>query len=315
VTRLVSPVLKDAADLQARTVTVTVHWKDRADSDETLTLHSIISRVDPAFAGATSLAPATPGVRTPQGRHPAIPNDAHDLGNKLSAFRPANDSTTVWLLDNASSTVTGVCSIAVGTAVSALKPADVEACTNNTVGYLVTGSIRFANGTQPSPSAPDGTARPLTVSLALTPSQFTVMNALKQQVLAPGRDYPVTPNHRCFSDAPPTSLSSQTAVNYRCIVHPNTQSPRNWWGQVLLDGLNLGVTAAHFRVCRFSADYNGNGKIDNEEHPATYSGVSHSLARQNFLVIRGDATCPTAPAPAPASGIFVDHSTQPHQPP
>lgn len=315
VTRTVTPLLKDSTDLQARTVAVTVRWKDRADIEEALTLHSIIARSDPAFAGATSLAPPLQGVRTPQGRHPAIPVSAQDLGNRLSALRPGSDGPTVWLLDNASSTITGVCSIPVGQSLSALTPADIETCTNNTVGYLVTGSIRFASTAVPSPSAPDGTARPLTVSVALTPSQLTVKNAQNQAVLAPGRDYPVTPDHVCFSDAPPTSATTQPVVDYRCIVHPNTQSPRNWSGQVLLNGINLGVTAAQFRVCRYSADYNGNGRIDNEEHPASYSGVSQSLARQNFLVVRGDASCPTAPAVDPAAGVFVDHSTQPHQPP
>jgi len=76
-----------------------------------------------------------------------------------------------------------------------------------------------------------------------------------------------------------------------------------------------------FKVCRYSADYNGNGytywvnpdttkepafKIDNEEHPETYRAVSHSLARQNFLIVRGDVSCPSR---AHATDLFIDYAT------
>ena len=118
-------------------------------------------------------------------------------------------------------------------------------------------------------------------------------------------------------------------MNYYCIVYPNTQTPRNWWGRVLLDGLVLGTSASQYKVCRYSGDYNGNGytyvtvndpdypeylnKIDNEEHPAAYERVSYSLAQQNFLVVRGDVSCPTRPA-NPSAGIFTDASTYQIQP-
>ena len=76
----------------------------------------------------------------------------------------------------------------------------------------------------------------------------------------------------------------------------------------------MGTTAAENRVCRYSADYNGDGKITNEEHPGTYASVAGSLARQNFLVVRGDLACPTAPAVNLATGVFVNYSTAQLQP-
>lgn len=312
--RSVTPLIKNATEPQARTVSVSVSWKDRSGAGETLTLDSVISRSDPAFAGATSLVPPTNAIRTTDGRNPVIPAAAKDLGNRLSAFRPDANSSTVWVFNNRTGVIVGKCEIPVATAVSSLTPSDVDSCSNNTIGYLVSGTVRFSSASPANPSAPDAMAQPLSVYLNLTPSQFTVKDSKNLDVLAPGGAYPLTPSYQCFSDAPTSPSLTQAFVNYSCIVYPNTQSPRNWWGQVLLSGLNVGTSASQFKVCRYSADYNGNTKVDNEEHPASYSGVSYSLARQNFLVVRGDVTCPTAPAVNPGSGIFVDYSTAQLQP-
>lgn len=312
--RSVTPVVKDSTEPQARTVSVSVSWKDRSNVTEALVLDTIVSRSDPAFSGATGLTPTTYGIRTPNGRNPVIPVAAKDLGNKLSAFRPDVGSTTVRVFNNRTGVIVGKCEIPVATAVSSLTPQDVDSCSNNTIGYLVSGTVRFSSVSPANPSAPEAMAQPLSVYLNLTPSQFTVRDSNNQLVLAPGGAYPLTPSYQCFSDAPTSPSPTQSFVNYSCIVYPNTQSPRNWWGQVLLGGLSVGTSATQFKVCRYSADYNGNNKIDNEEHPASYSGVSYSLARQNFLVVRGDVACPTAPAVNPGSGIFVDYSTAQLQP-
>ena len=85
---------------------------------------------------------------------------------------------------------------------------------------------------------------------------------------------------------------------------------------------SVGTTAADYRVCRYSADYDGSGDsltpdkkaLDNLEHPAVYGKVTSSLARQNFLVIRGDVSCPTAPAVSPSTGVFANYSTIQQQP-
>ena len=314
--RDVTPLVKDKTEPQAQTVSVKVAWKDRSGASETLTLATVISRTDPSFGGALGVTPPTNSIRVPDGRNAAIPVAAKDLGNKSSAFRPSSGSPTVWVFNNITGVITGKCSIDIGTAVSSLTPGDVDTCKNNTVGYLVGGTIRFSDTRRQediAPAAPAGTALPLSVYLSLAPSEFTVRDADGAVTLAPGGAYPITPNHECFSDAPVSSPSTQTLVNYNCIVYPNTQSPRNWWGQVLLGGLNLGTDDSHVKVCRYSADYNGNARIDNEEHPATYRGVSYSLVRQNFLVIRGSLSCPTASIDTSA-GIFVDYTTYQLQP-
>jgi hypothetical protein len=210
-----------------------------------------------------------------------------------------------------------------------LTPSSVESCKNNGFGYLVSGVINFSSTSPANPTKPESAAQPipLSVYLSLSPSQFKARDTNKVLVLVPGGEYPVSPSYECFSDAPSSVVSTQTFVNYNCIVYPNNQTPKNWWGQVLLSGLNIGTTASQFRVCRYHADYNGNGytykvldaaegifQIDNEEHPNIYRGVTYSLAKQNFLVVRGDVTCPTAPAVDFANGVFVDYSTRQIQP-
>lgn len=311
--RAVTPLIKDSTEPQARTVSVELRWKDRSDRDESMRFESIISRTDPAFSGATSITPPANSIRAPDGRHPAIPVASEEVG-KLSVFRPSTGSDTVWVFNNRTGVIVGKCTIPVATALSTLTAASIDSCSNNTVGYLVSGTIRFSSSSPANPAVPEATAQSLSVYLTLTASQFTVKDASNHDVLAPGGAYPISPNHECFSDAPASPVPTQTFVNYSCIVYPNTQSPPNWWGQVLLSGLDIGTGATQFRVCRYSADYNGNRKIDNEEHPASYAGVSYSLARQNFLVVRGDVDCPTAAAPSPGAGIFIDYSTAQIQP-
>ena len=129
------------------------------------------------------------------------------------------------------------------------------------------------------------------------------------------------PSKDCFNDSPSTSPSTQPFVTYNCIVYPDLSTKR-WSGRLELTGVTLGTTAAEYRVCRYSADYNGSGgmftsdwkALENEEHPAVYGRVGGSLTRQNFLVIRGDLNCPTAPAVNPSAGVFADYSTIQLQP-
>lgn len=328
-TRTVTPVVKDSAEPQAKSVRVTVRWRDRSDADQSLFLDTVISRTDPVYAMALGITPPTNGIRQTDGRNPVIPPTAKDLGNGSSAFRPGANATAVWIFNNVTGVIVGKCEIPVATAVSSLTPSSVESCNNNTVGYLVSGTIRFSGLFTPDPSNPEADAlpQPLAAYVKLTPSQFR--NSAGTALLE-GGDYPL-PNPDCFTDAPASAAVTppQKLVNYYCTVYPNTQSPRNWWGQVLLTGLDLGTNATQYKVCRYSGDYNGNGytytipdakkpylfKIDNEEHPETYRGVSYSLARQNFLVMPGKATatCPLLPADMDM-GRFVDNSTYQIQP-
>jgi len=68
-------------------------------------------------------------------------------------------------------------------------------------------------------------------------------------------------------------------------------------------GWAIGTAAEERRVCRYAVDQDASGAIDtNAEHPAIYQNVDRTLARQNFIVVRGDQPCPAlteAHQPAP----------------
>jgi hypothetical protein len=113
-------------------------------------------------------------------------------------------------------------------------------------------------------------------------------------------------------------------VSYACIVTPvdhdtNSSTPNRWWGQVTLntDGSwAIGTSSSQFKVCRYSADYNGTGSISNSEHPLWYRAVTGALDSQNYLVIQGNQSCPTDRAQNLLSNPInaVDDTTAQHQP-
>jgi hypothetical protein len=70
-------------------------------------------------------------------------------------------------------------------------------------------------------------------------------------------------------------------------------------------------------VCRYVNDIDGSGAIDrNDEHPSVYRGVDGPLQQQNFLVIRGDLTCPAEAAATidPKAAATAVVATAAHQP-
>ncbi|MGQ3051773.1 MAG: type IV pilus modification PilV family protein [Roseateles sp.] len=332
ITRSVSE-LTAGGEIAARSVQVTVTWKDRAakstDGSQSLDLSTLVARVEPAFSGALSIAPPPGGIRQPQDRHPAIPAGAADLGNKTSAFRPSALANNVWVFSNVTGFVTQLCSIAPATALT-LSNVAAAGCTS-ALGFLVSGTINFSTSNPANASAPEATALPL--DMILTGGVYTVPrvdahgavvkdangNVIMDPVTVPA---PASSSYQCFDDAPSTSPVTQPFVNYSCVVFPAAAPVPTWSGSLQITGLNIGTTASDYRVCRYSADYNGNGNPfvddrlvwDNYEHPATYANVTGSLPRQNFLVVKGDVSCPTAPAVNLYTGVFADYSTVQLQP-
>ncbi|MGM9480389.1 type IV pilus modification PilV family protein [Roseateles sp. NT4] len=330
VQRTVTPV----AGVQAMQVRVNVSWADRSGGPQFINLDTIIAGVDPLFSGAVGFAPPAAAVTLPSARSPAVPAGAKQLDDKISAFRPSGLGPVVWIFNNLSGAITGKCTIPAGTPVSALTAADVESCKNNTVGYLLSGSIRFSRTNPASPTAPEAAAIPVGLSLVdgsyflprLDAQGMPVMNGGGMVLdgftaTAPaGAHLP-----DCFSGSPGGPAGAQF-VNYHCIVYPPdtaaSGSRPTWSGKLVLTGVSLGTTSAEYRVCRYSADYNASGGIytadwkalENEEHPAVYARVAGSLTHQNFLVVRGDVGCPPAPAASPGAGVFADYSTLQLQP-
>ncbi|HEY0957027.1 MAG TPA: prepilin-type N-terminal cleavage/methylation domain-containing protein [Roseateles sp.] len=338
VSRTVAPLVEDESALRAKTVQVVVNWQDRGgrktaaaeEAPQAIVLNTVVARAEPAFGGAVGFTPPPGGTRQPSGRSPSIPTGAKDLGNKTSVYRPSSLGSTVWVFNNVSGVITGVCSIPPATSVATLTAADVTSCNYSEVGYLLSGTVRFSNANPPNPTLPEATALRLTPAIVSASYQTPELDAKGVPRRDSSGNYIMqtltasAPRHECFSDAPTALPTTQTHVNYDCIIYFSASSPGKWSGKLTLvpTGFSIGTLASEYRVCRYSADYNGNGSpyvsatvaYDNFEHPEVYVGVTGSLARQNFLVVNGARACPTAPAVDPARGIFVDYSTQQLQP-
>jgi type IV pilus modification protein PilV len=128
------------------------------------------------------------------------------------------------------------------------------------------------------------------------------------------------------TDPLPSAYNAQpvsTFVAYTCVVEPSTTgTPREWWGRLNLvpetssaNGL-LPWDLTSRRVCRYTADYNGNG-LTNSDHPRYYRQVTGTLDNQNFVVIPSGSSCPTDVTPTYTgnqAGNYNNTNTAAHQP-
>jgi Tfp pilus assembly protein PilV len=311
-------VRTDAAG-RLRAVATTVRWEDRQALAHAVTLGTALTALDPALGAATLLNRTLPpgsagqaGPGTPE-RSLRIPAAAHDLGDGRHAFKPRTDGTVVWLFDSRSGDVTERCDGAVGVPAAALDAASLGHC-RVLSGLLLSGHIRFATDRDS-----------LTSADAEQPSSPAMATGLRLTLTTLGHP---SPAWECAQDGPVRSTPApllQTSIAYHCVVQPVPPAaggtPR-WSGRLDLvpqDWLLVSATSGNsgrLRICRYSADHDGNGRIDNLEHPASYSVVTTALGNQNFLVIRAAARCPLDAGPfgAFATDNPVDDSTLAHQP-
>ncbi len=321
----------------AKQVHVRISWTDRSGEPQFVTLDTIIARVDPVFSAAVGFSPRTSPITQPSGRNPVIPAGATKIDKNVSAFRPSGLGQTVWVFNNVTGVVTSVCSIEVGTTTFAADVSNCITTTTSTNSYLLSGVVRFSNTDPANPGAPEATALPFGLVIAsgsfsvpqLDGSGLTKSGTSAIVVTAPAMtqaDSLAANTYYCFDDYT-ISGPAQGFVNYHCLVTPDAgvgTAPRAWSGQLQLQLTNhsIGTAATQYRVCRYSADYNGNGSnlladgvtIDNAEHPLAYAKVMGSLTRQNFLVVRGNVACPSAPNVDVNAGIFADYKTVQVQP-
>lgn len=282
----------DNNTLAAKTAAVTVHWNDRDGEAQKIVLTTVIAAIDPAHGGVLALAPNGVHAKGASSRSTRVPLLAKDLGDGRSVMKPTtNAGTTALIFDNISGTVIARCTgINPATSTRDLTLADLTAC-GAINAQLLSGSVRFSQASPPD--AARGNEAPLALSIALALT---------------GGTYATAPE--CSSEAVQTEAGDRY-VAYHCVVQPLASGRWSGRSTVVPSGWALGTTAEARQVCRYSADLDGSGAIDrNEEHPAAYSAVDHSLSNQNFLVIAGEQTCPAGAA----SDTFVNLATAPHQP-
>jgi Tfp pilus assembly protein PilV len=282
-----------------RAATVTVSWPDRQGQTQQVLLQSIVAAMPPALSGALSVHNAVQPVKTIAGRSARIPANARDLGNGSSALKPDTAGTTVLVFDNATGVVSAQCDAAAGLATASLSLASLTHCMA-TNGLLLSGNVRFSLSAPPDAAHANDAPMPLDMMLSL-----------------PAAGTPTA--SPCFDEAHATA-SGERFVTYHCVV---TSQQAAWSGRstVVPQGWTLGTTAVDHKVCRYSADQDGSGAVDqNAEHPDTYQDVDRALMQQNFLIIKGDQACPAAPALNVATTVagnpstYADLSTVQHQP-
>lgn len=289
----------DAGGIGAKAVSVQVQWNDRSGMAREVLLASLIARSDPAYAGALGLGAGavTAAPRGAGGRAPAVPIDARDLGDGRSAWKPNAGATVSFVFDNAGGAIVARCVVAATVATRDIIVTDLSACVSGR-SLLVGGTIRFTSTLPPLPASANDTPAEVAVALSLT-----------------GGTYPTPP--ACFAEA--RSTGADRFVAWHCVVQPRDDG--RWSGRVNLvaiAGWTIGSGAGDRRVCRFAHDADASGAIDgNSEHPSDYVDVAAALSAQNFLVVRGDAACPAAPAvrlTGEGAVVQADLGTVSHQP-
>lgn len=274
----------------AAAVDVTVTWNDRAGTPQDLRLSSVVARLDPALSGARVIAPQGTGIAGAAARSIQIPLAAHDLGDGRSVLKPTTAATEAWVFDNRSGALTQRCTgIASTTATRDLAAPDLSSCTS-AVGMVVSGEVHVSAALPPAADAANDALLPLDVELVLQGAA------------------PVAP----WCAAEPVQTATERFVSYRCVVVPPV-GLRTWSGRtsIVPSGWTLGASASDWRVCRYARDTDASGAVDsNAEHPAIYQNVDRALHAQNFLLVHGNASCPS-----PADGRTEARlTTEPHQP-
>lgn len=282
-----------------------IGWTDREGTTRHLTLSSLIAAIDPAAIGALALRRDPGQPAGAQGRHPLIPLDARELPDGRIVHKPNPHAPRVWIYEASTARVIGRCSTGADLSTGELSAASLGDC-RSLSGLLLTGQVRFATTTA-TPTRLDA-EQPGSTALGLD---------LQLNLSSNGHPDPAW---ECEDDAPdeaPAGSSTALVVRYVCVVQP-AGNPPQWSGRLDLRpiGWTLAVSGdSAYRVCRYSADHNGNGRIDNREHPQRYTVVTEPLGDQNFLIVRAEAACPGDVAANLADlANWVNDSTVAHQP-
>lgn len=322
----ISQAVVDYVDPPSKALTVTVAWNDRTDQTQQVVLRSVIAAAAPALSGTLSVRPGSAAggpVRRPFSRHPTIPVLAKDFGTGRSAFVPPWQSRYVFVFNNITGVITGVCDLGFagsGLTNDTITPTDVAACDNNTQAQLLSGFVRFWRDT----SGPD-----LTAADVEDPPGPALRLRMRLTLTSTG--HPATPF--CIDDAGglSTELFNQTLAyaTYFCVIQSNT--PALWSGTTEVEAQNTDTIGGEvewhisnstsgpadeppFRICRYTPATSDSNPVANRDHPRNYTDVAGNLIDQNFVAIPSGKSCPTDVAANPATGDLVNSNTLQHQP-
>jgi Tfp pilus assembly protein PilV len=312
----------DAAFAGAKGATVAVEWADRSGGAQQVVLDSVIARNDPAWSGALAVGAGAGVARGGLGRSPTVPVTARSLGGGRSALKTSPTGSAAIVFDDRSGDIVSRCDgIAAATATRDLTTSDLSSCSAG-IWRLLSGTIRFSSAVPPLDSQASDTPPALTVLLALSGGTYAAAPDCSAEPMKTVRYSAGGSLHidAVALDATPASLglaswndSGDRHLAYRCIVTPRADGRWSGRSTLLPSGWTIGAGSSDHKVCRYAADRDGSGAIDaNIEHPADYVDVAGSLPAQNFLVVRGDQSCP--PASDDANLLTAGLGTVQHQP-
>lgn len=294
-------VVRNVTDLPGsaqKVVSVQVQWVDRTNQPQTVTLDSAISGAAPTLGAMLVVPFRDSAVSRSQGRHISIPEGAVDLGNGYSRFQPPGSTGVGWYFNN----LTGVLRVCA---------ADVDDYTTCPLATLVSGTVQFHIASATTAADAEAPRGPVS-ALAAGPGALSLVDGVGSGV-----------STSCFA------VTQNTWVAYFCAV--STSDASGWGGQlnpVPVDAvgtaLPFGMLESSYKSCRFTTDLptiedtatvateaDPNAEFTlNANHPRKYclerprntneasalctgKRVKVNLINQNFLVIRGDQTCPT----------------------
>jgi type II secretory pathway pseudopilin PulG len=286
----------DLAGSAQKFVSVQVQWVDRTSQPQTVTLDSAISGAAPTLGAMLMVPHGDSASSRNQGRHISIPEGAVDLGDGYSRFQPPGSTGLGWYFNN----LTGVLRVCA---------AGVVNYTTCPLATLVSGTVQFhiaSATTAANAESPQGPGS----ALAPGPGAMTLVGGVGTNLAA-----------SCYS------VTQGAQAVYFCAV--STSDAGGWGGQLNPVPVDAYGTALEFgnywpglgdnlpgqyKSCRFTTDLptsdDPNAEFTlNANHPRKYcfeqpftSGdpalcrgkpVKVNLINQNFLVIRGDQSCPT----------------------
>lgn len=320
--------IDDSSASRLKSATVSVAWSARDGGLQQAVLNSAIASENPALSGALALAPSVLAPGAGYARSPHIPASAKHLGDGRSVLKPGVAGTVAYVFDPLSAQVTQHCTDVASTRTTAqLDAGDLTHC-SELRGLWLSGTVRFSHTSPPAPQAANDPPLDVAVAVALTGAADAASWVCSTEALKTVQYRSADGLHResVPLSAMPVSVGvaewtelGERYVAYQCVV-PVRGAAGRWSGRSHLVPLGwaIGTTEGTHRVCRYTSDLDRSGAIErNEEHPASYDAVDRTLQQQNFLVIRGDQTCPGGTATRIDPGDVADaatFSTAQHQP-
>lgn len=298
-----------------RSAVLTVRWHDRTGQMQQVQFASLIARTPPALSGALAAqAPVAPGPAVPRllGRSSRVPLAATPVAPGRSAWKPSLAGTVAWVFDDSTGEIVERCSVAPGPV--ALQASTLVGCATSNA-LLLSGLVRRSQAGEADPEQAQDAPLPLGVRVLLSggpyPAEPECVAEAQQlvEIATPAGmrriGVPMSATPVDWGVAAWTPLGDRF-VAYHCAITPRLGA---WSGRSIVEpqGWSLGTGAADWKVCRYSADHDGSGAVDqNVEHPEHYHHVDRALMQQNFLLVPGPMACPAVPA-VPAAWSTVAH--------